>query len=126
MKKLLGILVLGLLLSSNANAVDCLEGAQFSWKYSDYAETALVDDGGERNDGSFFDGFRYQITFKNPTKKTITILGAKLLSAENNIMYKQRMNVTIKPYHETLISFLAPRGFMNDLVKNLSIQTVCK
>ena len=116
MKKLLGILVLGLLWC-NTSFAGCKDYVEFTWKYTDDNIAILMD-------GSLQDGFRYSTQFKNPSKNEVIIKKVELLSADKEIMFTQQLNITLEPYHEDHANFLASSGLMHELVNSVRMHCV--
>ena len=92
MKKLLGIVVLGLLLISNYSFADCYSDLKTRWDQNkNNSAYNTYDKGWQRNlTGTF--------TFNNPTKNTIQITQVSIKAKDGNTVYSANHNLIIDPY----------------------------
>ena len=92
MKKLLGIVVLGLLLISNHSFADCYSDLKTRWDQNkNNSAYNTYDKGWQRNlTGTF--------TFNNPTKNTIQITQVSIKAKDGNTVYSANHNLIIDPY----------------------------
>ena len=109
MKKLLGILVLGLLWCNVGVAADCQDDIDFSWKYSSKNPAIL-------HTGKLTSQARYMTFYKNPTKNKHLIVKVDLVNDDKEIVFTQKIDEIIKPYHSTYFHFQTPSGFMDEIV----------
>jgi len=89
MKKLLAIIVLGLLFSGNVNA-GCNDDLDFSWKFTGNDRTSHV-----RSERAYYAKF----SFKSSSDKTISILETRLTTASGQkVKIDKHEALTIKPF----------------------------
>ena len=92
MKKLLGIVVLGLLLSNNA--------------YAAHSEKIDLNTLQLKCDGIKLKvvhvGANYYLYIKNPTKKKITINYIKFLTKDDDVMTTSKVTKVISPFHKDM------------------------
>ena len=108
MKKLLGIVVLGLLLSNNAYAAHS--------EKIDLNTLQLKCDGIELK--VVHAGDKYYFYIKNPTKKKIKINSIKFLTKNYDIMTTAKVTKVILPFHKTNF-FLKKSNLMHEFLQKI-------
>ena len=108
MKKLLGILVLGLLLSSNAYA-----------QHSENIDLILpqLKCSGVKL-GVLHYAHTYQLYIENPTKKKIKINSIKFFTKNYDIMTTAKVTKVILPFHKTNF-FLKKSNLMHEFLQKI-------
>ena len=90
-------------------AADCQDDIDFSWKYSSKNPAIL-------HTGKLTSGARYMTFYKNPTKNKHLIVKVELVNDDKEIVFTQKIDEIIKPYHSTYFHFQTPVGFMDEIV----------